>query len=627
MCHKATVRRAARLIGLAGAVALVLAAQVNPSWRKVGTSSVELRLASPATGPVERVWYSADGSELFARTFSGRVFGTVDFETWTPVAPMPEPSVPAEATVARLPEAGARAISAAPDGSRIYALGQQLFRSDDGGRSWVNLTAFQAQSVVGPGQNSIAVSPSNPDQIVVGNDFGVWRSLDGGRSWAGLNQFLPNLMVNRILSTPNGTGGVRVETERLGALELAPGSSVWAPVESTEAADEAAVRQRYSATLGASITAVGASGETVYAGSADGRLWVSFDSGRTWRPSPPTGANGAVERIFVDPVEPRVALAAIGGSAAHVLRTTNSGSFWDDLSANLPNVPAHGITADRAAGAIYVATDSGVFYGVADLENAATPAVNWVNLTEHLPQARATDVRLDAAAVQLYIALDGYGIYATNAPHRARSFRIVNAADFSARAAAPGSLVSVIGGRVSAARGGELNYPVLAAANNESQIQVPFNAEGPNVSLALQTSGGTVTVGLAVQPVSPAIFIGHDGAPLLLNGDTGLLVDAQNTAHANSLLQILATGLGKVTPDWPTGMAAPMENPPVVAASVKAFLDGYPVPVTRATLAPGYIGFYLIEVQLPQITNYGPSDLYLSADGKESNHVQVVIEP
>jgi uncharacterized protein (TIGR03437 family) len=89
----------------------------------------------------------------------------------------------------------------------------------------------------------------------------------------------------------------------------------------------------------------------------------------------------------------------------------------------------------------------------------------------------------------------------------------------------------------------------------------------------------------------------------------------------------MATGLGKVRPDWPTGLAAPLESPPVVAASTQAFLDGSPVAVSRATLAPGYIGFYLVEVQLPAVTNAGVSELHIGAGGRESNHVQIVIEP
>ena len=82
----------------------------------------------------------------------GRVFETVDYEVWPTSAAVDYPDPPAPA-VARLPESGARVV---PSGfGRVYALGRQLFRSDDGGRTWANLTAFKDQSVIGVGQTSV----------------------------------------------------------------------------------------------------------------------------------------------------------------------------------------------------------------------------------------------------------------------------------------------------------------------------------------------------------------------------------------------------------------------------------------------------------------------------------------
>jgi len=406
---------------------------------------------------------------------------------------------------------------------------------------------------------------------------------------------------------------------------LPPGGSLWQPVDAVSA--DALLAELYSSRLQTEITAVAQSGGTVYAGSADGRIWVSVDGGRTF-PAPAWQAGGGrVERILADSAEPRVALAALAGNGPHVLRTTNGGGFWDALDFNLPNRPAHSVAADRAAGAVYVATDAGVFYGVADLENASASPVNWVNLSAKLPAAAAYDVRLDAAGVQLYAALDGYGVYATAAPHRLRAPRIVNAADFSTRPAAPGSLLSVVGAQVSRASAANLEFPVLAAAEGESQVQVPFEAIGPTVGLALETAAGSFAIPVAVQPVSPAILVSHDGAAALFDADSDLPLDGRNAAHSSGRIKILSTGLGKVQPNWPTGVPAPLDNPPAVVAPVKVFLYGVPLDVTRATLAPGYIGFYVVEAQLPALTNAGTAELHLSADGQESNHVQIAIEP
>jgi len=304
----------------------------------------------------------------------------------------------------------------------------------------------------------------------------------------------------------------------------------------------------------------------------------------------------------------------------------NGGSFWDDITANLPEAAAaHGVAADRASGAIYAATDAGLFYTTTDLGSAGRPTV-WSSLSEHLPAAAATDVKLDDGGNQLFAVLDGYGVYTTIAPHRLRDARIVNAADYSARPTAPGALLSVLGARVESARSEDVAAPVLDSTDTASQIQVPFEAKGNTVSLSLEAASGPLTFGVPLKSASPAIFVDPEGTPLIMDAQSGVLLDAGKPAHASSRIQVLATGLGQVNPDWPTGLAAPLKDPPRVTAAVHAYLDGSPVEVTQATLAPGYVGFYLIEIQMPRIANTGAAELYLEAEGQQSNRVRLYVE-
>ncbi len=635
MCRMDTGAAAPRLLlGSVVACSLALGQTASesprPDWRKLGGASVDLMLAAPATGPVDEVWFGADGRTLYARTHSGKAFETVDFENWTPaVAPAMRSDASGAISAERQPAPNAVLRSSSADTRRLFALADHVYVSEDAGRTWTNLTAYKDESVIGPGQHDLAVSPLDPNMIVVANERGVWRSLDGGMSWSGLNRFLPNLNVRRILATPANGRGVEIEIDGIGPAELAPGksgaASAWQAVADARNERYAATRRAYSAQLGAEITAAAAAGDVVYAGSADGRIWISPDRGRSWSLSR-AGGSGPIETLFADAQAPRVALAAVRGPGAHVLRTTNTGGFWDDLTANLPDVPAHGVTADRAAGAVYVATDRGVYLAHEDLE-APGPPSGWTPISDNLPAARATAVEIDPTGSQLYIALEGYGVYAAAAPHRAGTLRVVSAADFSARPAAPGSLVSVLGVPVRAARAGNLEFPILASSASGTQIQVPFEVNGPSVGLALDVATGRVSVGLAVQAASPAIFVDRDGAPILLDADTGLMLDAANTARSSARIQVLATGLGRVKPEWPTGLAAPLENPPLVAAAVKAYLDRAPVEVTRATLAPGYVGLYLVELQLPALVDEGPAELYITTDGQESNRVRLYLEP
>jgi uncharacterized protein (TIGR03437 family) len=130
-----------------------------------------------------------------------------------------------------------------------------------------------------------------------------------------------------------------------------------------------------------------------------------------------------------------------------------------------------------------------------------------------------------------------------------------------------------------------------------------------------------------LQQASPAIFLDRDGAPMVLDAESGVMLDALTPARSGNRIQVLAAGMGRVRPEWPAGVAAPLDSPPAVVAKVRAWLDRNPVDVTRAVLAPGYIGFYLIEIELPKIVNYGPAELYIEADGRESNRVRLYIEP
>src|SRR5215831_772066 len=120
MCKTATLRRlVAVLLSLGGAPAF---GQV-PDWHHIGNSLMDLSLAGLASGPVNRVWYSPDGSALFAATSSGRVFQTNDFDTWQalPDGTAPPPRAESGALSRRLPELGASVRNAIGQGSAWYA--------------------------------------------------------------------------------------------------------------------------------------------------------------------------------------------------------------------------------------------------------------------------------------------------------------------------------------------------------------------------------------------------------------------------------------------------------------------------------------------------------------------------
>jgi uncharacterized protein (TIGR03437 family) len=595
-------------------------------WRPVGNRVLDAGLAGLASGPVERVWYSPDGATLYLRTEAGRVFATADFESWTEGSGAPPE--PETAVVETKPESGAQLRATNLASSPIlYAFGTAVYRSSDEGRSWENVSRFRGQSILGEALTDLAVSPRDPEEIAVATAAGVWRSLDGGLSWAGLNDSLPNLPARKIWSVP-GPGSVARIALAEGEAIWQPGRRIgWIPAEPALSNAELALRRALGEVLSTEIVSVAIGAEWVYAGGRAGRLYASSDQGRTWRPFT-LPDSGDVLALFVTSSEPRVALAALSGPGARVVRTVNGGIFWEDITGNLPAGRVSGLTADLGSGTVYAATASGLAQTVADLTKAG-PVGPW-QLIPGLPKAPAVDVKLDDGGHQLYVALEGYGVYGAIAPHRFRDPRVVNAADFANRPAAPGTLLSVVGSRVASARAGQIEIPVLAAGDAESQIQVPFGVSGTSLSLALMGAGGdgAITrrdVRMALQATAPAIFVDRDGAPMALDADRGILLDAMTPARAGTRLQVLATGLGAVSPEWPTGLAAPLENAPQVVAPVKAYVDRVPVEVLRATLAPGYIGFYVVEIQVPDIVNVGPAEFHLEVGGQESGRVTLYL--
>ncbi len=623
---------------LAATVVASLGLSAQTTWRPLGNTLIDRSLAGLASGPIDRVWYSPDGSQLLIHTPSGKVFATSDFETWRPATGTP-PANPSVPTTGRLPEPQAQTRAARIGAPRLYAFSKFVYSTENGGANWDNLTAYRNTSMIGSGLRDLAVSPINDDEAAVASQSGVFRTVDGGKSWSGLNQGLPNLPAAQLLSLPSGDRGTRLALFDGSVIEWEPGQKpAWLPSDNSDYVKDLSLRQAISAIRGIKVTALTQSGEMVYVGTADSQIWVSVDGGKNFPSHFPIAESGEITRFWADATDPRIAVAVLASRSTsaispapsvHVLRTINGGALWDDITGNLPDSTVRGVTADRSSSAVYLATARGVFYATVNLETLGAPA-SWTQLPG-LPDAPAADVKLDDGANQLFAAIEGYGVYSTLAPHRFNDPRVVSAADFVSRAAAPGSLISVAGARVTSgqAQGQQGNLPVavLASTDTETQIQIPFEARGSSLSLAVSSGDRSITLpSVPLEAAAPAIFVSPDGSPMLYDADTGVMLDAMTPARSRSHIQILATGLGRVTPDWPTGLAAPVDNPPKVAATVTALLDRQPVEVTKAVLAP-YIGYYLIEIEVPKIVNYGPAELYLQIGSQISNRVRVYIEP
>ena len=292
-----------------------------------------------------------------------------------------------------------------------YALGEHLYRSDDGGSEWTNLTALGGESVIGRWQSVLAISPADADVIVVGNSMGLWKSHDAGVSWGSLNGNLPNFPSARFLGT-QAAGAPLLAAAPLGTLELIRTASglTWRASSARQfgpadiPATERTAPDRTAATLpagyavsyrvwrdgrpispdltrcapsepcpGHAISAFAIGGQ-LWSGTSNGRIWGSPDGGGNWELAWSDPAAGAVTSIWADSARPSTALAVVGG---RVLRSTNGGASWFDIGSGLPGSDWSLVQGHPEADSVYVGGPRGVYFARAELSRPAPVGV-WV---------------------------------------------------------------------------------------------------------------------------------------------------------------------------------------------------------------------------------------------------------
>ena len=636
-----------------------------PAWTRVGSNGVEVGLSGPAGAPIGQAAFTLDSSALIVRTADARRWLSLDRgDTWTlvPAAETPAVTRP-EVDSDVLPPAAepdARVLRHPASAGRLYALGDGLYVSYDDGESWTTL-ASDGEIVGGP-QIDLAFDPLEAERLFLANAHGLWRSEDGGLSWTSLNGNLPNFPRARFaaaeltLAAPRlgkfelaGDGWTRLpkklETPVLPLLDRIRTASP--PVAAPEGVlvsfrvwkdgrvvspdltlcgerDECGPRQFRL------ISAFAAVGATMLAGTSDGRVWISHSDGQSWQRAlaglPAPDAGRGVAAVWIDPETPLTAAVVFSGSVGgRVFRSVDGGLIWDDVTADLPPGSMTAVTGAARSSALYVAGLGGAFYAPTNLREPAPPG-SWSSIGDSLPGDSVRDLRLDGRTGRLYAALDGFGVFETRAPGVVERLRLLNAADLSRRPAAPGGLLTVQGVAVSSARVNGINAPVLAATPSESQIQAPYQARGRAVTVELSYPEGAEELSYPFDDVSPAIFVDR-GEPFVMDAATGQLLDLRNPARAGARLLVLAAGLGQVRPPWPAGVPAPLDDPPVAEAPVTAYLNGEPLTVISATLAGGYIGAYLVELELPMLLTAGSAELRIEAAGRSSNSVRLFLEP
>jgi photosystem II stability/assembly factor-like uncharacterized protein len=149
---------------------------------------------------------------------------------------------------------------------------------------------------------------------------------------------------------------------------------------------------------------------TLWAGTDDGKLWVTRDGGGHWRDITPPAVTAWSKVTQLDAsrfddttVYASVSRLRVDDLAPYIYRTHDGGKTWTAITTGLPSGPVNAVRADPVrAGLLYASTETGVYVSFDDGDT-------WQSLQRDLPHSSVRDVIVHGN--DLIVATHGRGFW------------------------------------------------------------------------------------------------------------------------------------------------------------------------------------------------------------------------
>lgn len=325
------------------------------------------------------------------------------------------------------------------DSNNILACGMNMEQSHDGGHTWQTL----GSSTVHVDNHAIAFDPQNPSTFYNGNDGGVYVTTDNGQTWNDIGDSIAISQIYRTTSSrqdpyvllcglqDNSTlryDGYNWNFEIGGdgqACAIHPQND-YIQIGSYQNGKFFLSTDQGNTFYPLNIGTFGAwtspvvfnpnSTDTIYFGLRG--IYASYDMGNTFTDLTPTdhfthGYFPGATCLSMAPSNTHILYAADNG---HIIRTTNGGGTWTDITGNLPanSVAITHIAVDFNNPMRVYVTMSGYNAGQKVYVNN-TGGITWANISYNLPNIPANCIAVDSSTNgALFVGTD-MGVYYTDA--------------------------------------------------------------------------------------------------------------------------------------------------------------------------------------------------------------------